>query len=136
MPAVESRARREHKSGFPFLRGTWTASGYSAIKNSGRSGSVSTEDFGEYLRNEWMIGRADAMYKELWDVLSKLGQQRTAKRQQAILESSMSTPVPGVGSEMEMVARLFTAHTQAMAENVLLAVAIYLAKHEQPPPAE
>jgi hypothetical protein len=95
------------------------------------------DEFGDYLRGEWLVGRASAMYDEMWKVLSDLSQKRTARRQQEILSSTAATlSGSGLNPESEMLLRLVMAHEQAMAENVLLTVAIHLAQHEAPPPPE
>lgn len=94
------------------------------------------DEFSEYLRGEWFVGRANAAYDEMWQTLSDLNRKRTMRRQREILAAASAVPLGGMGLADEMVVRTTTAHVQAMAENVLLAVAIYLARHESPPPEE
>lgn len=95
------------------------------------------DEFNEYLRGEWLVGRGSAIYDEMWETLSKLALKRTGPRFQQILQTSRATmPMPGLDPETAETARSMVAHTQAMAENVLLAIAIYLARHETPPAEE
>ena len=97
----------------------------------------SHEEFSEYLRGEWLVARGSAIYDEMWETFSKLAAKRTGPRHRELMEKSRETmPMPGIARDTAEVARSMVAHTQAMAENVLLAVSIYLAGHETPPAAE
>lgn len=85
--------------------------------------------FDDEFEKEWLAGRSGAIYEELHKRFRDLCKRRTHRRVQELLRAQEQL---GHGGEDPLL-RVTTANAQAMAENALLAVAIYLAEHEPPP---
>jgi hypothetical protein len=94
------------------------------------------DDFNEHLEKEWLVGRSSVIYQALHKRFRELGQKRTTRRVQELLEGSAHVPVSNVSGVFtpseEMLMRATSATSQAMAETALIAVALYLAETESP----
>jgi hypothetical protein len=87
------------------------------------------EQFDAEFEKEWLVGRSDVIYQELHARFRDLTQRRTARRVQDILDAQEAGSFGGEDASI----RVSAAQIQTMAENALLAVAVYIANHEPPP---
>jgi hypothetical protein len=88
------------------------------------------DDLGRWLDNEWKVGRATRAYDEMFATFRKLNDERTPERVENLLAHAQADPALSAFLSTAGEAAVLTYRAQATAENLLMAVAIYLANDE------
>jgi hypothetical protein len=91
----------------------------------------------ERLDKEWLVGRAERIYGELRGRYEDLATKRTPRRLPGVMAAmEAAAPSAGLSGGDALLAITAQATAQVSAENILLALATYLAEHETPTPSE
>jgi hypothetical protein len=91
------------------------------------------DELSHWLRREGTCGRWEQIHADMASVFQKFVAEQAPRRVQASLEAAENLPLPaGVAPRDADTIRRCIAWSTAIAEGVLVATALYLARHEPP----